>query len=109
MVATRDPRVLAFFTVATTAGAYAFAKTSQSLTNPWSEQAKDQLEKKLRKDIEGKRYASHSQNALAILFESHQTEEQLENDENAKYKKHEIKLPGVVWHPKAEERDTANN
>lgn len=96
---------MALFTVTTVGGAYAIGRGSQTITKQASEQTKEDIEKKLRRDVEAARYASHSKNALALLFEEFQSEEDKENDPNAKYKKHQIKLPGVVWHPKAVQRE----
>lgn len=81
------------------------------LTEEAAEQTKEDLEKKLRKDREAARYASHSKNALALLFENVKREDRKGSsgdvDPDAKYKKHAIRLPGVVWHPRVAEKDRA--
>lgn len=107
--ATRDPRILVLFTVTTAAGGYALGKGSEMATAGASEKVKDDMEKKLRKDVEAARYANHSKNALAVMFDSLKpAETDTANDPNAKYKKHPIKLPGVMWHPKVAQKDKEN-
>lgn len=112
VIATRDRRILTAFVVTTVAGSYALGMGSQVFTNEFAKETKEDLEKKLRRDREAARYASHSKNALAVLFESAQRDDMKRNDgegdPDAKYKKYDIKLPGVVWHPKVVEREKAN-
>lgn len=109
MVATRDPRILAAFIVTTVGGSYALGKSIEMFTNESAEETKEDLEKKLRRDREAARYASHSKNALAVLFESVRRDDAKggdgDGDPDAKYKIHDIKLPGVLWHPKVMERE----
>lgn len=71
-----------------------------------SERVKDELEKKLRKDVEAARYASHSKNALAVLLDTFKpADENVADDPNAKYRKNPIKLPGVMWHPHVAQKE----
>lgn len=104
--ATRDPRILALFTMTSVAGGYVVAKCSQKATSGASEQTKVEMEGILRKDAEAARYASHSKNALAIMLDNVKPQSADNTiDSNAKYKKNPIKLPGVMWHPKIAERE----
>ena len=106
--ATRNPRVLILFTVTTTAVGYAIGKVSEIATSAASEKTKDDMEQKVRKDFETARYASHSKNALAVMFDSIKPENAHgEDNVNAKHKKHPIKLPGVMWHPAVAKREEA--
>lgn len=96
--ATRNPRVLMVFTVTTATAGCAIGKLSEMATAGASEKTKDDMERKVQKDAETARYASHSKNALAVMFENIKPGHEAD-DVNAKYKKNPIKLPGVMWHP----------
>lgn len=98
--------MLIVFTAGTVAAGYTIGKGSQLATSGATERAKEEIESKLRKDAEAARYASHSKNALAVMFESIKPREtDSETDPNAEYKRNPIKLPGVMWHPKVAQRD----
>ena len=99
--ATRDPKMLAIFSVVTTGGAYLIAKGSQVLTDPMAEERKAELEKKLKRDYESARYANHSKRALGVMFDSIQNKPQKEEVDEMR----RIKLPGVMWHPKVAKKD----
>lgn len=74
-----------------------------------SERVKSDLEKKLTKDAEAARYASHSKNALAVMLDSFKpADANVADDPNAKYRKNPIKLPGVMWHPKVAQKEKAD-
>lgn len=104
--ATRDPRVLALFTISAVAGSCALGKGSQMATSHAAEQTKVEMENKLCKDSEAARYASHSKNALAVMLDNVKPQGAgAALDTNAKYKKNIIKLPGVMWHPKVAQKE----
>lgn len=103
---TRNPRIMLTFVAVTTAGGYAVGKATQMATSTSSEASKQQIENVIKKDKESARYASHSKNALAVMFDSIKPEsDDSTDDPNAKYKKNQLKLPGVMWHPKLMEKD----
>ncbi|KAI0567760.1 hypothetical protein FGB62_1g260 [Gracilaria domingensis] len=101
--ATRDPKILLAFSAVTVAGGYLFAKGSQIATDVASEQTKEEMEQHLKKNWEAERYAKHSKNALAVMFDNVRKED--EPDVNEKHKRYPVKLPGVMWHPKVAERE----
>lgn len=101
--ATRDPKILLAFTVATVGGGYMIAKGSQIATDRASEQTKEEIEQQLKKDWEAARYARHSKNALAVMFENVRKDSDAEVD--SKYKNYPVKVPGVMWHPKVAEQE----
>ncbi|CAN8075742.1 unnamed protein product [Agarophyton chilense] len=101
--ATRDPKLLLAFSAATVAGGYFFAKGSRIATDVASEQTKKEIERHLEKDWEAARYANHSKNALAVMFDN--VRKETDPDVNEKHKKYPVKLPGVMWHPKVAERE----
>lgn len=72
-------------------------------TDKVSEQTKEEIEHKLKKDWEAARYARHSKNALAVMFDN--VRKDSDPDVNAKYKNYPVKVPGVMWHPKVAEQE----
>lgn len=99
--ATRNPKIMALFATATTAGVVLLWRGSEELTRSAMATTKEEMKKKVENDQEMKRYAETSERALAALFAQIGQGQK----ENAEHLKHEFKLPGVEWHPKAELRD----
>lgn len=95
--ATRDPKIMMMFAIGSTGSAYLVAKATQLITDPIAEETKSKLEKTIEKDYESARYARHSKNALAVLIDSYKSGDDAQSPVKAK---HNIKLPGVMWHPK---------
>lgn len=94
---------MAAFVVTTTVGAYAAAKGTELITGPASEQTKKEMERTVKKDYEAGRYARHSKQALAVMFDSLKNEGEKESSDASG--KPKIKLPGVMWHPKVAKRE----
>lgn len=98
--ATRRPRIMILFSCTMCASAYALAAGAKTITDQAAESTKSEMEERIVKDREAKRYAQHSKNALAVMLR----EAGREDVTQEKAGEHEIKLPGVAWHPKAEDR-----
>ena len=102
--ATRDPRVLIGVTAFTVTGGWFLGKGAQLATSNSSEKTEEEIKESFKKDWEAARYAQHSKNALAVMFDSLQKSDASPSD-NEKYKKNPIKLPGVMWHPSIQKRE----
>jgi hypothetical protein len=102
--ATKDPRILFVFAGSTVLAASAFAWGARSLTESSAKDTHQELEKLRGRDKETARYAKHSKEALATLFEQVHPNRDRESarilDESRKAGKPPIKLPGVAWHPR---------
>lgn len=99
--ATRNPKYLLAFVGVTTGSALLAGMGTQRITDPMMERKRHEIEHKVLNNAEMSRYASHSNNALAVLFESFGKT----NQGNEKHMKYPVKLPGVMWHPGAEQRE----
>jgi hypothetical protein len=93
------------FASTTVLAASGFAWVAQSLTESSATDTHQELETLRSRDTETARYAKHSKEALATLFEQVQPNGDSESarllDESRKAGKPPIKLPGVAWHPRA--------
>jgi len=123
VAATRDPRVMAAFTVASVATAGGVAFATQSVTDATGTAAAEKAaEATVARDWEAARYAAHSKRALGVLFDDVRgggadkggaaggvstdsggggSRSQKPIDYRA------IKLPGVAWHPAVAAKERA--
>lgn len=99
----KSPKALALFITGTTAAGVLAYKGSDKLTRPKMGFTEEEMKKRLETDTEFKRYAQNSERALATMFEQFGKG----TEENEKYLKDgqvKMMIPGVQWHPKAQER-----
>jgi hypothetical protein len=109
VAATKDPRILLVFAGSTVVGGTLLAWASQSVTDSSSSDTKKELERLKKRDKETARYAKHSKEALATLFEQVQSGRDSASarivEESREAGKPAIKFPGIAWHPKAAKRE----
>lgn len=99
--ATRNPKIMAVFATATTAGFVLVWRGSEALTKEAMMTTEEELREKIAHDNLMKQYATTSERALAAMF----AQAGKGQEENADLLRHNIKVPGVEWHPKAEQRE----